>query len=186
MRDRTASVIVLGCVLALTAGCQRERRVFDPGAIASQPVSTVQVTDLHAGQLGPPPPSYNQYATSADAVAEGKRLFSAYNCVGCHQHGGGGIGPALMDANWIYGSHPAQIHADIVQGRPNGMPSFAGKIPDYQVWEIVAYVLSMSGQLPSDIAPSRSDEMPVTKAEQAKSKEHPVDQSQQPVVQEQR
>ena len=29
-----------------------------------------------------------------------------------------------MDAEWIYGSHPEQIYSDIVQGRPNGMPSF--------------------------------------------------------------
>jgi cytochrome c oxidase cbb3-type subunit 3 len=113
-------------------------------------------------------------------VGEGKRLFSAYNCAGCHQHGGGGIGPALMDAEWIYGSHPEQIYASIVQGRPNGMPSFAGKIPEFQVWELVAYVHSMSGQLPEDIAPSRSDEMPVVKAEQGRRKEHPQDENQKP------
>jgi cytochrome c oxidase cbb3-type subunit 3 len=80
-----------------------------------------------------------------------------------------------MDAEWIYGSRPEQIYSDIVQGRPNGMPSFGGKIPDYQVWELVGYVRSLSGQLPSDVAPSRSDEMPVAKAEQARKKEHPAD-----------
>jgi cytochrome c oxidase cbb3-type subunit III len=101
--------------------------------------------------------------------------------VGCHAHGGGAIGPALMDSVWIYGSHPDQIYSDIVQGRPNGMPSFSGKIPEYQVWELVAYVRSMSGQLPSDVAPSRSDEMAVAKAEQARKKEHPEDENQQPV-----
>ncbi len=174
------------CALVLLAGCQRERRVFDPGAVSSQPADAVQVGETHAGQLPPPHPTYDQYESSAYAVSEGKRLFSAYNCVGCHQHGGGGIGPALMDSKWIYGSHPDQIYADIVQGRPNGMPSFSGKVPEYQVWEIVAYVRSLSGQLPSDVAPSRSDEMPVKKAEQAKSKEHPEDESQQPVVREQR
>ena len=58
-----------------------------------------------------------------------------------------------MDDQWIYGSRPEQIYTDIVQGRPNGMPSFRGKIPDYQVWELVAYVRSMSGQLPSTSPP---------------------------------
>ena len=106
-------------------------------------------------------------------LREGKRLYNAYNCVGCHAQGGGAIGPALMDSIWIYGSQPQQIYSDIVQGRPNGMPSFGGKLPDYQVWELVAYVRSMSGQLPSDVAPSRSDQMPVAKAEQARQKEHP-------------
>ncbi len=176
------SFVASAGLLVLLPGCQRERRVFDPGAISSQPVDAVQVSALHVGQMQSPPPTYSQYANSAYAVSEGKRLFEAYNCAGCHQHGGGGIGPALMDAKWIYGSRPEQIHATIVQGRPNGMPTFAGKIPDYQVWELVAYVRSMSGQLPSDVAPSRSDEMPVTKAEQAEPKEHPTDESQQPLA----
>jgi hypothetical protein len=33
----------------------------------------------------------------------------------------------------------------------------------------------MSGQLPADVAPSRSDELPVAKAEQARQKEHAPD-----------
>ena len=37
--------------------------------------------------------------------------------------------------------------ATIVEGRPNGMPSFGGRIPDEQVWQLVAYVRSMSGQV---------------------------------------
>ena len=47
------------------------------------------------------------------------------------------MGPPLMDDKWIYGSAPENIYATIIQGRPNGMPSFAGKIPTQQVWQIV-------------------------------------------------
>ena len=174
-------VLTALCVAALvTAGCKREQRVFDPGSSGSQVANGVALNDIHPG--GPmPPPMASKYEGSAYAVGEGKRLFAAYNCSGCHQHGGGGIGPALMDAEWIYGSRPEQIYSDIVQGRPNGMPSFAGKIPDYQVWELVAYVRSLSGQLPSDVAPSRSDEMAVKKAEQATPKEHPADENPQKI-----
>ena len=64
-----------------------------------------------------------------------------------------------MDKAWIYGSEPGNIFATIMQGRPNGMPSFRNRIPQYQVWEIVAYVRSLSGQLPKGVSPSRSDEM---------------------------
>jgi cytochrome c oxidase cbb3-type subunit 3 len=161
-------------------GCKREQRVFDPGSAGTRVAAGVELNPVHAGgQMAEPMGSH--YEDNAYAVSEGKRFYNAYNCVGCHQHGGGGIGPALMDATWIYGSRPEQIYSDIVQGRPNGMPSYAGKIPDYQVWEIVAYVRSMSGQLPSDVAPSRSDEMPVAKAEQARQKEHPSDEHQQPI-----
>jgi cytochrome c oxidase cbb3-type subunit 3 len=173
---RWPAVIAMGAALCL--GCKREHRVFDPGANESQPADAIALNEVHAGG-SMPMQNESKYEQSAYAVSEGKRLYESYNCVGCHNHGGGGIGPALMDSQWIYGSRPQQIYSDIVQGRPNGMPSFGGKIPDYQVWEIVAYVRSMSGQLPSDVAPSRSDEMPVAKAEQARQKEHPPEENQQ-------
>lgn len=172
---RAACIAASLCAFAL-AGCKREQRVFDPGLSGSHIANGVAVNEVHAG--GPLSVSeHGPYEESAYAVGEGKRLFSAFNCVGCHNHGGGGIGPALMDAKWIYGSHPEQIYSSIVQGRPDGMPSFAGRIPDYQVWELVAYVRSLSGQLPTDIAPGRSDEIQVKKAEQAKTREHAPDES---------
>jgi cytochrome c oxidase cbb3-type subunit 3 len=167
-------------LLLFPLGCKREQRVFDPGSAGAQVADGTALNEVHAGG-SPPALGISKYESSAYTVSEGKRLYSAYNCVGCHAQGGGAIGPALMDSVWIYGSQPQQIYSDIVQGRPNGMPSFGGKLPDYQVWELVAYVRSMSGQLPSDVAPSRSDQMPVAKAEQARQKEHSADEDQQPV-----
>ncbi|HZP05145.1 MAG TPA: c-type cytochrome [Terracidiphilus sp.] len=161
-------------------GCKREQRVFDPGSTGATPAGATVLNEVSAGQ----PPTQKAplaYQQSAYTVAEGKRLYEAYNCVGCHAQGGGAIGPALMDSVWIYGSSLEQIHSTIVQGRPNGMPSFAGKIPDYQVWEIAAYVRSMSGLLPSDVAPSRSDHMQASLPESARQKEHPEQENQQPV-----
>jgi cytochrome c oxidase cbb3-type subunit 3 len=84
------------------------------------------------------------------AVQTDMRLFAQYNCNGCHSNGGGGMGPDLMDDEWIYGGRLEQIHQTIVQGRPNGMPSWGGKIPDEQIWQITAYVRSMS--LPATLA----------------------------------
>lgn len=94
----------------------------------------------------------DRYYDNADAVTTGKRLFSQYNCSGCHSNGGGGMGPALMDNQWIYGGRLEQIHQSIVQGRPNGMPAWGTKIPDEQIWQIAAYVRSMS--LPATLAAS--------------------------------
>ena len=39
------------------------------------------------------------------------------------------------------------------------MPSFRNKIPDYQVWQLVAYVQAMGGQTPIDTSPGRSDHL---------------------------
>ena len=81
------------------------------------------------------------------------------------------MGPALMDSKWIYGSKPEQIFATIVEGRPNGMPSFRGKLPDYQVWQLVAYVRSLSGNVSSNAAPGRDDDMQIKNPENSKDKE---------------
>jgi cytochrome c oxidase cbb3-type subunit 3 len=81
------------------------------------------------------------------------------NCSGCHSNGGGGMGPALIDDQWIYGSSIENIVATIREGRPNGMPSFRGKITDDQIWQIAAYVVSMGGKVPSAAATSRDDSM---------------------------
>jgi cytochrome c oxidase cbb3-type subunit 3 len=92
----------------------------------------------------------------------------------CHAPGGGGDwGPALSDDKWIYGSAPNNIFLSIVQGRPNGMPSFGGHIPEDQVWQLVAYVRSLSGQLRKDVAPGRSDALQASEPEVSREREHP-------------
>jgi len=60
---------------------------------------------------------------------------------------------ALMDAEWLYGSEPQNIYTTIIEGRPKGMPAFGGKVPDQQIWQLVAYVQSMSGNAPLDVVP---------------------------------
>jgi len=117
--------------------------------------------------------SKNSFEEKAYEVSEGKRLFTQYNCTGCHFNGGGGIGPPLMDDVWIYGIEPVNVYATVVEGRPNGMPSFRNKIPDDQVWQLVSYVRSLSGQVRKDVAPGRSDDMNAHKSEQSSEKKAP-------------
>jgi len=107
---------------------------------------SVAVTTLFPGGGSAPPADARgaQFDRNPRAIADGARLFDWYNCSGCHFHGAGGIGPALMDDVWSYGNSIDQIYASIYQGRPNGMPSWARKIPDEQIWEIAAYVRSLS------------------------------------------
>ena len=101
----------------------------------------------------------NPYEGNAYAISQGQKLFEQYNCAGCHFHGGGGIGPPLMDEEWIYGSSPARIYQSITEGRPNGMPSFGGRIPQDQVWQLVTYVRSVGNLEPPAAVSPRSDEM---------------------------
>jgi cytochrome c oxidase cbb3-type subunit 3 len=101
----------------------------------------------------------NPYEGNAWTVAEGRRFYDAYNCAGCHAHGGGGMGPALMDTVWRYGREPAQVAASILDGRPNGMPAFRDRIPEPQVWQLVAYLRSLSGLAPQYGVSARPDHM---------------------------
>jgi cytochrome c oxidase cbb3-type subunit 3 len=149
--------------LILTAAgslsCEREERGFRVKPPDANRVNSKQLTTLQAGGPSPLPSVKNDYEQNAFAMSEGKRLFSQMNCSGCHANGGGAIGPALMDDKWIYGSQPEQIFATIEEGRPNGMPSFHGKLEDYQVWQLAAYVRSLSGNVSSDAEPGRDDDM---------------------------
>ena len=164
---------VVATVLALIVGsCERESRPFEKlTSAATQPPS---LSDLVPGGTKPPGSEVSPFQQNAWGMAEGKRLFTYYNCSGCHANGGGGMGPALMDDKWIYGSDPAAIFSSIVEGRPNGMPSWRNKITDAQVWQIVAYVQSMSGQSPQTAMPSRSDHMRYSTPENARRAQTPV------------
>jgi cytochrome c oxidase cbb3-type subunit 3 len=164
--------LALALVL-LSCACARERRDFKlPNG--EQLTQATRLTALQPGSPSDPGMKDNPLEDNAFALNEGKRLFSAYNCVGCHANGGGGIGPALMDHRWIYGSRPDQIFATIVQGRPDGMPTFGGRIPEQELWEIVAYVQSMSGNQRKDAAPGRNDDQTNAKPESRREALAPV------------
>jgi cytochrome c oxidase cbb3-type subunit 3 len=156
---RAWMLLALAIAAYSVAACERESRPFRDLRQASSQAQGQPESPLAAGgpssDRGVPSPFHN----SGWGQSEGKRLFTAYNCSGCHANGGGGIGPPLMDDEWIYGFQPGNIYMSIVEGRANGMPAFRNKIPDYQVWQLVAYVQSMTGQTPIDTSPGRSDHL---------------------------
>src|SRR5690606_10913381 len=132
---RAAPWVVLA-VIAVAVGCDREQRVFrevPPGATAS---SAVQTTELQAGPTSVDP-LVGAYQENRWAVSQGQMYYHSFNCAGCHAPGGGGgNGPPLNDSQWLYGSDPENIFDTVVEGRPNGMPSYRGKIGNSQLWQL--------------------------------------------------
>jgi cytochrome c oxidase cbb3-type subunit III len=156
----------IAMVLAILAcGCERESRRYRELPAGATRAEGVRQTPLQPGEPQELPRVLSPYQENAWGMSEGKRLYSAFNCNGCHANGGGGIGPALTDDKWIYGAAPQQIYSTIVEGRPNGMPAFGARVPDQQVWQLVAFIQSLSGQVPQDAAPGRNDDMSVSKPE---------------------
>jgi cytochrome c oxidase cbb3-type subunit 3 len=148
--------VALG-LLALTA-CQRDTRELRPAPTrAALFGDAARQSEIQPGSMKTEPLVSSPDAGNAYSISEGQRLYNWYNCVGCHAHGGGGIGPPLIKKDWIYGGQPANLFDTIVKGRPNGMPAWGGKIPEYQVWQLVAYVRSLANEQPTTATAPRGD-----------------------------
>jgi cytochrome c oxidase cbb3-type subunit 3 len=78
-----------------------------------------------------------------------------------------------MDDQWIYGSDPSQIFTTIMEGRPNGMPSWKGKLSNQQVWQLVAYVRLLSGLEGTSVSSAREDHMYLSPDLQLRSPQKP-------------
>jgi cytochrome c oxidase cbb3-type subunit III len=154
MSFRSRTSMVLLAIVALSA-CKRETRDYHGQALLASNRTA-------------------SYGGNAYHLAQGQRLYLWMNCAGCHSNGGGGMGPPLMDDEWRYGGELPQIAATILEGRPNGMPSFRNKITEDQAWQLATFVRSMSGRMRQDALSGRADK--------PASVEPPTLQSRQPVV----
>jgi Cytochrome c, mono- and diheme variants len=122
------------------------------GSVVAAGASSAPMVSMGQGAVGPlpgpmrgsEPSTPNPYQHEPNALAEGRHMFVVFNCSGCHgDHAGGGMGPSLRDATWIYGNKSTDIFNSIASGRANGMPAWGAMLPPKQIWEIVAYIQSL-------------------------------------------
>ena len=139
MLTRFLPVLAVVLLSVLTfSGCEQQSASAGAAPPVAIPVGPVP------GYGSAPVGETDPYINNPVALNEGRRLFVWYNCYGCHGgHGGGGMGPSLRDQTWIYGDTDAQIYNSIAQGRGKGMPAWGLKIPQDQIWQLVAYIKSM-------------------------------------------
>jgi cytochrome c oxidase cbb3-type subunit 3 len=151
-------LLMLALLSALMAqSCKREARKLRDEPPERGLYVTARESTLQPGGKQPDIGMKSDAEGNAYDISQGQRLFNWFNCSGCHAQGGGGMGPPLMDANFLYGSSPENIYDTIVKGRPNGMPSWGGRIPENQIWQLVAYVRSLSGSEPMAATGARTD-----------------------------
>ena len=58
--------------------------------------------------------------------------------------GQGAWGQLFSNHSFKFGSNPANIYLTIVQGRPTGMPAWGTILPSNVIWDLVAYIKSIS------------------------------------------
>jgi cytochrome c oxidase cbb3-type subunit 3 len=155
----------LVCSVILTAvlvpGCKREVRDLRTDPPVAAALNDVRPMANRINGAFPPVTTAlgHPYENNAYQLSEGKRLYTWFNCKGCHADGGGDIGPALMDGWWRYGPDRVSVFLSIRDGRPDGMPSFGQRLTAEQIWQLTGYVRTIGAWSGKTAAPSRNDEM---------------------------
>jgi mono/diheme cytochrome c family protein len=97
----------------------------------------------------------NPVPASAESITAGRTLFDRH-CSECHGDTGTGDGMAgegldqrpsnLTDAEWEHGSTDGEIFVVIRDGAgpKSEMKSFAKKIPERQIWDVVNFVRALN------------------------------------------
>ena len=80
--------------------------------------------------------------TDAGAIDQGKEIY-ATNCAACHGPDlTGGIGPNLIDDEWVHGGDPDSVVKTITEGvGAKGMPAWGPVLGPAKVGAVASYVL---------------------------------------------
>lgn len=139
------SIVVAACVTSscLDSSAQATPRYTDGGDSLRL---VTHEENLVAGfpMSGQPVVLRNPFEGDKQAIATGKQLFVSYNCVDCHgADGAGAMAPSFQDGRWHFGGSAGAVFESIYQGRPEGMPSWGGRISNDQIWMLTSYVRSL-------------------------------------------
>jgi mono/diheme cytochrome c family protein len=101
------------------------------------------------------------YADYASVAADGRKVYLAAGCNGCHGMGGGGMGPPLTNQVWVYGKDDDTLFRLIALGSDElqkqgysrkGSENVVGPMPpfgeivksDDDMWKIIAFIRSVN------------------------------------------
>jgi cytochrome c oxidase cbb3-type subunit III len=137
------TIVTCASVAVILVACSRGGSSLPTHASDAQPSARSNVGPV-PGPGSEPADRANPLEDDAMAMQNGRRLFVQFNCSGCHGgRAGGGMGPSLRDADWIYGNSDADIFDSIAAGRAYGMPAWQGLLPDQEIWKLVSYIKSL-------------------------------------------
>jgi cytochrome c oxidase cbb3-type subunit 3 len=133
-------VVVAGCTTADAAQQQQQQSTGSVAPFIQHP-DNIQPGITLASRFTQLTNPYDGNTARRD---EGAKLFISYNCMDCHgADGSGAMGPSLADGRWHFGGTTGEVFQSIYEGRPDGMPSWGGRISDADIWRLVTYVRSL-------------------------------------------
>jgi mono/diheme cytochrome c family protein len=112
------------------------------------------------------PRMLNPFAGDPDAIQEGRRLYANQGCSACHGlMGGGGMGKAILDDTWVFGSDDGTLFK-LMKGQIPQQTMPKNTLPDEQIWKMLAFVRSLYKGDPAlinwPLAPPKGVEKPST------------------------
>lgn len=125
-----------------------------PPAGGKKPAEVVSATEK--GKL------QNPHGNDKQAAEQGHKLYMSAGCNGCHGGtGGGGMGPPLTNAVWVYGNDDDTLFRLITLGSQDlaksgysrkGSENVVGPMPPFKdivkndddLWKIIAWIKSLS------------------------------------------
>lgn len=102
---------------------------------------------LAAAERWPEQDAPSELSFDDATLAAGKQVY-AQTCLACHGADmTGGIGPNLVDAEWIHGGEAEQVVKTISEGvAAKGMPAWGPVLGPEKVSQVAAWILSSGGQ----------------------------------------
>ncbi len=121
--------------------------------IADKSFETVLAAEMAAAELQYPgqaaaeASSGADFTVTAEAAAAGEATYMT-NCVACHSPTlEGGIGPSLVDAEWLHGGQAENILNTIREGVPaKGMIPWGGILNPEQINQVTAYIITKNSE----------------------------------------
>lgn len=87
----------------------------------------------------------NPYTGDPTAIEQGRKLWRKTGCYSCH--GGvaeGGVGPSLIDDEWVYIPTDKTLFKTIAEGRKGTvMVGWSKELDPDQIWKVIAYIRSL-------------------------------------------
>lgn len=87
----------------------------------------------------------NPFTGDAVAIEAGRSLWRKAGCYSCH--GGvaeGGVGPSLIDDEWVYVPTDKTLFKTISEGRRGTvMASWSKDLNPEQIWKVIAYIRAL-------------------------------------------